>query len=126
MPDALIEVSLCWSLQPRQVDELTLRVPEGSTLEAVVDAGIALCLQAATPQTRAALTAQLGRLKFMEPGIWGRKTRWATPVRPGDRIELYRPLKVDPKVARRQRFKRQGKGRTGLFANRKRGSAAGY
>ena len=41
-------------------------------------------------------------------------------------IELYRPLKVDPKVARRQRFKRQGKGRTGLFAKRKSGSAAGY
>ena len=35
-------------------------------------------------------------------------------------------LQVDPKVARRQRFKRQGKGRTGLFANRKSGSAAGY
>jgi putative ubiquitin-RnfH superfamily antitoxin RatB of RatAB toxin-antitoxin module len=47
-------------------------------------------------------------------------------VQADDRIELYRPLKVDPKVARRQRFKRQGKGRTGLFANRKSGSAAGY
>ena len=47
-------------------------------------------------------------------------------VQAGDRIELYRPLKVDPKVARRQRFKRQGKGRTGLFANRKSGSTAGY
>jgi putative ubiquitin-RnfH superfamily antitoxin RatB of RatAB toxin-antitoxin module len=51
---------------------------------------------------------------------------WTQLVNADDRIELYRPLKVDPKVARRQRFKRQGKGRTGLFAKRKSGSAAGY
>ena len=65
-------------------------------------------------------------LKFQQPGIWGRKVPWTQAVQAGDRIELYRPLQVDPKVARRQRFKRQGKGRAGLFANRKSGSAAGY
>ena len=33
----VIQVTLCWSLQPRQVHEQTLSLPEGSTLEAVVD-----------------------------------------------------------------------------------------
>jgi putative ubiquitin-RnfH superfamily antitoxin RatB of RatAB toxin-antitoxin module len=62
----------------------------------------------------------------MQPGFWGCKVGWSATVQADDRVELYRPLTVDPKVARRQRFKRQGKGRTGLFANRKSGSAAGY
>jgi putative ubiquitin-RnfH superfamily antitoxin RatB of RatAB toxin-antitoxin module len=38
-----------------------------------------------------------------------------------DRIELYRPLKVDPKVARRERFQRQGARAAGLFARKRRG-----
>ena len=71
-------------------------------------------------------TVSLSSRKFQQPGIWGRKVQWTQLVIADDRIELYRPLKVDPKVARRQRFKRQGKGRTGLFAKRKSGSAAGY
>ena len=100
----------------------TVSLPEGSTVEAVVDAGRALCEQ--SDQTVS--ETDLAKLRFLEPGIWGRKTEWHAPVRDGDRVELYRALKVDPKVARRQRFKRQGKGRTGLFANRKRGVAAGY
>jgi putative ubiquitin-RnfH superfamily antitoxin RatB of RatAB toxin-antitoxin module len=85
---------------------------------------MAQCLQAA--KVTDADAAQLQSLHFLQPGIWGRKVPWTHVVQAGDRIELYRPLKVDPKVARRQRFKRQGKGRTGLFANRKSGSAAGY
>lgn len=122
MAEALIQVSLCWSLQPRQVQEIQLSVPAGSRLEAVVDAAVALYLQA-TPD---ASQADMAPLKFIAPGIWGRQSDWQALVQAGDRVELYRPLKVDPKVARRQRFKRQGKGRTGLFANRKRGAAAGY
>ena len=119
----VIQVTLCWSLQPRQVHEQTLSLPEGSTVEAVVDAGLH---QLALSPNAAFSPTQLAQLKFLTPGIWGRKAEWQTPVREGDRVELYRALKVDPKVARRQRFKRQGKGRTGLFANRKRGAAAGY
>jgi sulfur carrier protein len=44
----------------------------------------------------------------------------------GDRLEIYRPLKVDPKVARRERFARQGAKTTGLFAKRRPGAKAGY
>ncbi len=41
-------------------------------------------------------------------GIWGRKTTLDTPVRSGDRVEVYRGLLVDPKEARRQRYRSQG------------------
>ena len=41
-------------------------------------------------------------------------------------IELCRALRVDPKVARRERFKQQGARRTGLFAKKRPGAAAGY
>ena len=36
-------------------------------------------------------------------GIWGRVTGAATVLRDGDRVELYRPLAVDPQEARRRR-----------------------
>ena len=122
MAETTIHVVLCWSLGPRHVQEQSLQVPEGSTVQAVLDQGLALWLQSQGAVTDVALSS----LKFQQPGIWGRKVPWTHGVQAGDRIELYRALKVDPKVARRQRFKRQGKGRTGLFANRKSGSAAGY
>jgi hypothetical protein len=37
-----------------------------------------------------------------------------------------RPLKVDPKEARRQRFVKQGTRGAGLFANRRPGAKPGY
>jgi len=58
--------------------------------------------------------------------VWGKAVQMNTPLVQGDRLELLRPLLVDPKLARKQRFKRQGKGRTGLFARRRVGSVAGY
>lgn len=122
MAEPMLCVVLCWSLAPRHVHEMSLRVPEGSTVQDVLAQGIAQCQQDQASSDSAALSS----LQFQQPGIWGKKVAWTHVVKANDRVELYRPLKVDPKVARRQRFKRQGKGRTGLFANRKSGSAAGY
>lgn len=39
-------------------------------------------------------------------GIWGRVCTPDAPLREGDRVEVYRPLTVDPKEARRLRYKR--------------------
>ena len=39
----------------------------------------------------------------MPVGIWGRPVSRDSRVGPGDRIELYRPLEIDPREARRQR-----------------------
>ena len=40
-------------------------------------------------------------------GIFGRVVPANAPLREGDRIELYRPLKIDPKQARRRRADKQ-------------------
>jgi putative ubiquitin-RnfH superfamily antitoxin RatB of RatAB toxin-antitoxin module len=47
-------------------------------------------------------------------------------LRDQDRIEVYRPLLVDPKVARRERFVKQGARGAGLFAKKRQGAKAGY
>ena len=36
-------------------------------------------------------------------GIFGRLVQRDTPLRDGDRVEIYRPLNADPKEARRRR-----------------------
>jgi putative ubiquitin-RnfH superfamily antitoxin RatB of RatAB toxin-antitoxin module len=43
-----------------------------------------------------------------------------------DRIEICRALAVDPKVARRERFQKQGSSRAGLFSKRRVGAKPGY
>lgn len=39
----------------------------------------------------------------MPVGIWGKQVSRDSAVRQGDRVELYRPLEIDPREARRQR-----------------------
>jgi putative ubiquitin-RnfH superfamily antitoxin RatB of RatAB toxin-antitoxin module len=58
-------------------------------------------------------------------GIWGRKTSLDQPLHERDRIEIYRPLSVDPKVARRERFRKQGARAAGLFAKKRPGTTPG-
>jgi putative ubiquitin-RnfH superfamily antitoxin RatB of RatAB toxin-antitoxin module len=58
--------------------------------------------------------------------IWGRKTTPNHVLRDLDRIEICRPLTVDPKVARRERFQKQGTTRAGLFSKRRAGAKPGY
>ena len=40
-------------------------------------------------------------------GVWGRTVEPAEVLSDGDRIEFYRPLKYDPKAARRTRVARR-------------------
>jgi putative ubiquitin-RnfH superfamily antitoxin RatB of RatAB toxin-antitoxin module len=40
-------------------------------------------------------------------GIWSKPKPRETPLSDGDRVELYRPLRADPKDARRKRAMRQ-------------------
>lgn len=40
-------------------------------------------------------------------GVHGRIVDLNRIVQPGDRVEIYRPLQADPKLARRQRVKRE-------------------
>jgi putative ubiquitin-RnfH superfamily antitoxin RatB of RatAB toxin-antitoxin module len=41
-------------------------------------------------------------------GIFGRLSTLNAPLKPGDRVEIYRPLIADPKEIRRQRSRCEG------------------
>lgn len=43
-------------------------------------------------------------------GVHGRRVDGSQLLRPGDRVEVYRPLVVDPREARRQSVRSQGTG----------------
>lgn len=42
-------------------------------------------------------------------GVWSKPVVRDAPLTSGDRVELYRPLTVDPKEARRRRANRSGR-----------------
>jgi putative ubiquitin-RnfH superfamily antitoxin RatB of RatAB toxin-antitoxin module len=110
----LIEVSLVYSKQARQIEEHFLQVAFGTTAsQAVKESGL---LESVTDSV----------LQTLELGVWGKKVQSDYVLKHNDRIELYRPLKVDPKVARRERFAKQGSRGAGLFAKRRAGAKAGY
>lgn len=91
-----------------------MQVPEGSTLSQAVAASGWL-------QRYPELAAE-----GVQAGIWGRTAADETVLRDRDRVEFYRALRVDPKVARRERFSKQGARATGLFAKRRPGAKPGY
>ena len=45
-------------------------------------------------------------LKGTQAGIFGKRVTMDTRLADGDRVEIYRPLKLDPKEARRRRARR--------------------
>lgn len=117
----MIEIQCVFSPGPRQVFQLSLSLPTGSL---VTDAFAQL---GQSPEWQTFLTGHsAGFESHRRQGIWGRLVAPGHVLKHGDRLEIYRNLLVDPKMARKQRFKRQGKGRTGLFARRRVGSVAGY
>jgi putative ubiquitin-RnfH superfamily antitoxin RatB of RatAB toxin-antitoxin module len=110
----MISVVLVRSPKPRAVEELPLQLPDGATIaEALAMVGWSLGVDGSTDSTWTC-------------GVWGRKAAPETVLRDGDRVELYRALRVDPKVARRERFVGQGSRNAGLFAQRRPNSKAGY
>lgn len=50
------------------------------------------------------LTAEFPELAAAEPllGVYGRRVESSRPLCDGDRVEIYRPLKFDPREARRK------------------------
>ena len=112
------EITVVCATGPRQVVELRHACPEGTTALHVLQA-----LAQSLGLDAAALQAVLddGRI-----GVWGKPIPADRVLLEGDRLELYRLLTVDPKVARRQRFVRQGAKTAGLFAKKRAGAKAGY
>ncbi len=89
-PVILVEVA--YALPDRAVIK-TFRLPSPASV------GDALDIAAADPDFSA---VDLSRAAV---GIFGRPAGREQPLNAGDRIELYRPLAVDPKDARRARAK---------------------
>lgn len=93
-PGAL-RVEVLYAAGPQQADAVTLDLPAGATL---ADALAASGLAARHPDLAAQPMAE------WRVGVWGRAGTLEQPLRDGDRVECYRPLTVDPKEARRQRY----------------------
>jgi len=90
---AEVAVEVAYSPRAGVVDVVALKLPAGATLAEAVHAS-------ALVQRHGLHAANL------RCGIWGRACEPATVLRERDRVEIYRPLLVDPKEARRQRYKR--------------------
>jgi putative ubiquitin-RnfH superfamily antitoxin RatB of RatAB toxin-antitoxin module len=112
---ATLHISVTMSKQARQVQEIPLQLPPGSTVGDALRASASLL--ADIPEQELAL---------LQISLWGKRVDPQQLLRENDRVELCRPLKVDPKVARRLRFARQGAKTAGLFANRRPAAKAGY
>ena len=109
-----IVITAIYSPAPRVVNEWRLTMCAAST---VLDALEASGIRVGDPNLD---------LRGVSTGVWGRKVAVTHVLRDNDRVEIYRPLVVDPKVARRERFRKQGSRGAGLFAKRRTGAKAGY
>ena len=86
-PAATIRVEIAYSPVAGQVQRMTLDLPEGATVaQALERCGWAL------PES-------------LRVGVWGRLREPSERLRDRDRVEVYRPLTVDPKEARRLRYR---------------------
>ena len=108
-----VQIKVIYSSGPRQVHAWTVKLPAGATLQQAIVASVC----ADFPDLR------LARLLT---GVWGQKKSFNYVLQATDRVEIYRALQVDPKVARRERFRRQGAKTAGLFAKTRVGAKAGY
>jgi putative ubiquitin-RnfH superfamily antitoxin RatB of RatAB toxin-antitoxin module len=98
-----LRVEVVFSPAPRTTQHRQLTMPPGSTLgDALRSSGL--------------LVGEAARA--LSYGIWGRRQPLSEPLRDGDRVEAYRALTVDPKEARRLRYKRQPKNKRPARAGR--------
>lgn len=86
---ARIRVEVAWA-EPGRAFLHEVELPAGATVaDAIAASGV-----------EAACGIDAGAC---DTGIWSRRAPRDARVRDGDRVELYRPLRIDPKEARRRR-----------------------
>ncbi len=83
-----ISVELVFALPDKQVLR-SISMPAGSTVADVIGEG------------NLAIEFPGLVVEDMQAGIWGKPVGRDHVVRDGDRVELYRPLEMDPREARR-------------------------
>ena len=88
--ESQITVQVVYALSDNQ-SIITLSVPTGDTAQQAVEKSGVLSKQPEIPWPDSKL------------GIFGKIVSHSTVLKHGDRIEIYRPLIIDPKESRRQR-----------------------
>lgn len=98
-PDIHVEVAV--GIAPREVQLVRLSLPAGSTVrDALRASGLFDQVAGFNEGTLAAGDWSVG--------VWGRRERPGHVLRERDRVEVVRGLNVDPKEARRMRYRAQG------------------
>jgi len=92
--ETLLRIEVVYCPRPGVTDAVNLRLPAPAT--------VAAALRASGLLDRHGLDE--GALRV---GVWCRTRELDSLLRDLDRVEIYRPLTVDPKEARRLRYKRQ-------------------
>ena len=98
MSAATVRVTVVWAT-PAVQDVVPLTLPAGATVATAIARSGLLDVHGIDPQTTRA-------------GLHGRLVRDDTALRDGDRVEICRPLVIDPKAARRLRADVQERVRT--------------
>ena len=86
-----ILVSVAYVAAPDRIFLRELDLPDGADVDDAIELS---GLRAAFPQLR---------MDEAHVGIFSRRATLDARLRDGDRVEIYRPLKIDPKEARRKR-----------------------
>jgi uncharacterized protein len=94
--EGALQVEVVYCPRPGRTDRVALTLPAGATLTQA--------LQASGLLERHGLA-----IDGLRTGIWCKPRDLQTELRDLDRVEVYRPLTVDPKEARRLRYKRTPK-----------------
>jgi putative ubiquitin-RnfH superfamily antitoxin RatB of RatAB toxin-antitoxin module len=81
---------------------LELDVPAGSTVEGAIE------LALTNGEFRDLIHRQDLDVQTATVGVWGEPVERTRPLVNGDRVEIYRPLLIDPKEARRLRQQKRG------------------
>ena len=110
-----MKIEITVSVAPRHLDVLEWVIDKAPSVE----------------QALAYLGSQCGPYAALadqdwQTAVWGKPVEITHTLKDGDRLEVLRPLRVDPKVARRERFQKQGAKTAGLFAKRRAGAKPGY
>ncbi len=93
LPPKRLQVEVVYCPGPGVAHRVALHLPAGALLgDALLASGM--------------LQRHGLALEGLRVGIWCRACEPATALREGDRVEIYRPLTVDPKEARRLRYRR--------------------
>lgn len=96
-----LNIDLVVAPEPRQTQLFALQLEQGSTVADAL-ASVANDIGSFNPAIQAGLENG-----SYTPSIWGKLKSHDTLLKEGDRVELTRSLKVDPKEARRQRYQKQ-------------------